>query len=59
MMRLGAAEGALRDDVPTAWLVEIYFTALSSGVRDRRTDETGAGLVVGLFLRGAAHDGVR
>ncbi|MEU5251878.1 TetR/AcrR family transcriptional regulator [Streptomyces longwoodensis] len=59
MMGLGAAEGALRDDIPTAWLVDIYFTALSSAVRDRRTDEAGVELVVGLFLRGAGRDAAR
>ncbi|MGW5047447.1 TetR/AcrR family transcriptional regulator [Streptomyces griseoluteus] len=59
MMQLGAAEEALRDDVPAAWLVEIYFTALSSAVRDRCTDETGVGLIIDIFMRGAGRGGVR
>lgn len=55
MMQLGAAEDALRDDVPTTWLAEIYFAALASAVRDGRTDENSVELVVDLFSRGAGH----
>jgi TetR/AcrR family transcriptional regulator, mexCD-oprJ operon repressor len=53
MMQVGIRENALRDDVPTTWLVEIYFAALASAVRDGRTDHTSAELVIDFFLCGA------
>jgi AcrR family transcriptional regulator len=55
MMRQGTAEGSLRADVPTTWLIEIYFATLASAVRDGRTDHTAVELVIDLFLRGASH----